>query len=527
MFLVGICFVLMPCFIKKLRHVWLFIGGLLLIYSSIFPPYHAPDEADHFLSYLLATNQQSRVKEAEFSAERAHFGEIVFNQDIPFDVDWIGTKGKGFTPNVNPPDALRRSPITAHYWNLIAKFAHPASVEVQLLIIRLINSSLLFLVVIFSIYWLKLSGFMLLFTLLPSLPFFQMHVSNYPLLLSSFLLLTSLMFSSRLKDRSHGRDFVVYGLALAVASYLVLSSGRLGFLMYFLCIPGFLIQSGGWVNKNNELESRKRASLLGSFFCGLMICFSFYHVPPSFFIQFLPNVLQLDLSGNQFVLLFSVSLVLVFLTLLLFSPIINRVTSIFSKKTLILDIFRYFVLLFFTSSLFFWVFGTRYQYENIEGVAAPSSLIYIIKSIRSFILSYGIAIPDRNIVQYTLVGFGWLDAIPHYLVTLLLYLPISILVFFTFLKLEAKKHGLFFVSTLMIGILSLIQFIAVSFASLTQMVNLHGRYLLPFFIFQYIWFFEGFLPKLEFKGKDLVWFFSLAVHFGLLVFVFTRYYGWP
>ena len=239
----------------------------------------------------------------------------------------------------------------------------------------------------------------------------------------------------------------------------------------------------------------------------------------------MPEPLKLKNPDFTQVFVFSLFFTSLIGFMMVVAPYVEKAFATFSNWTRILKLFKTLTFLFFISSLFFWVLGDRFQYANIEGLPPPGTGSYILKSLRSYVLSFGIAMPDRNIVQYALVGFGWLDAIPHYLVTWALFFPISLIIFLSLLNQRQHKKDFFAVECLFIAVLSIVQYSLVSWASLHQMMNLHGRYLLPFFIFQYIWIFERLLPKINFKKTGLVWYLSPLVHFGLTLFILTRYYG--
>lgn len=205
-------------------------AGLTLCYVILVPPFQAPDEPDHLLAFANVTGQRDLSRAAERWAQLMHFQRIRFHPterfrvgDIakPFPVPW--------DRDVFAEDVAARSVTTFRLWTTLGRVMTHGSVQQTLFGLRLVNA-MIFAVAIGlacgSVVWCttasgsQLAWFTFLFV--PALPFFAMHVSEFAVLTSIYVLVATaglILFLGG--PRSH-----YAGLTLGVTGALLMTSGR-------------------------------------------------------------------------------------------------------------------------------------------------------------------------------------------------------------------------------------------------------------------------------------------------------------
>ncbi len=168
----------------------LLMGGLIM--AVIVPPFHAPDEPDHFLSSLTAAKRQDALLESQDLAKRGHFERIKFHnaeifrsKDVaePMEIPW--------GPHVEIHDPQKRSLLTPRIWSATLSLLPEASASRLLISMRGFNMLFLALAVFVAI---KVTiadtkarpgaidtRLMWPLLLMPVVSFFAMHVSDFSL----------------------------------------------------------------------------------------------------------------------------------------------------------------------------------------------------------------------------------------------------------------------------------------------------------------------------------------------------------
>lgn len=211
-------------------------GSLGLTYAVVVPPFHAPDEPDHLLSYARASGEPRLAAEAAMLARLGHFERIKFHSDERFrPADMGAPLPTAWGSHVFTEDVEGRSPTTASFWKVISPMLRESPVPRVILGIRLAN------VVVFAVA-MGLAGLLagalstgpyrqaavVPFLLVPTLPFFAMHLSELGILVSCYVLL-SVCLTLLLHD---GPASHLVGLPLGIACALAFAGGRSGLPLF-------------------------------------------------------------------------------------------------------------------------------------------------------------------------------------------------------------------------------------------------------------------------------------------------------
>lgn len=159
--------------------------SLGLLYAVIVPPFQAADEPSHFLTFARGTAQPNLVEEAEALGRLTHFERIRFNPHERFRTANLHDPLDRRWSSVSEQD-LRRSPAAIQLWRALATLLPPMAAPVCLFVLRVANAALLALALaaVARAGWAPADDFngALPLLIIPTLPFFGMHVSNHALL---------------------------------------------------------------------------------------------------------------------------------------------------------------------------------------------------------------------------------------------------------------------------------------------------------------------------------------------------------
>jgi hypothetical protein len=170
----------------------MFALSLGIMYVVLVPPFHAPDEPDHFLAFARIAQMPELESSARELAQSGHFERIHFHRwerflpnhmDEPYPTPWTEVDDAGII-QVADSGMETRSTLTTRLWEKVAFLFRDAGAATTLLGLRLINAALWSLACMLGV-WLsesiasKHSVFPLFLFFIPSLPFFAMHISNF------------------------------------------------------------------------------------------------------------------------------------------------------------------------------------------------------------------------------------------------------------------------------------------------------------------------------------------------------------
>lgn len=209
-------------------------AGLALAYAILVPPLQAPDEPNHLLGYANAVGNDRLPAETERWARALHFERITFDPAEHFrPSDAAQPHPTPWASHVTPVDEISRGPLNYRYWRLLAPWLG-ATPPATLLTLRLVNAVVFGLTVGVAALLLSLprqqdgtSLLVLPLLLVPTLPFFAMHMSNYALLVDGYVLIALAVAAV-----CHGRtDAPAVGLMLGCGTAIALGSSHSGLPM--------------------------------------------------------------------------------------------------------------------------------------------------------------------------------------------------------------------------------------------------------------------------------------------------------
>lgn len=203
--------------------------GLGLLYAVLVPPFQAPSEPDHLLAFADLAGRPDLSEDAAEWARLGHLERIKFHTDERFRPSDIGRPySEAWDPGVFPMAMSRRSRVAQAFWSALAPSVRARRAPATLLILRLANT---------FVFALALTAGALLLgatrhrhaavcavglLLVPTLPFFAMHVSDFAMLTSLFVVFACLLAALVLDaPNSH-----TLGLPMGLLCALLLAGGR-------------------------------------------------------------------------------------------------------------------------------------------------------------------------------------------------------------------------------------------------------------------------------------------------------------
>ncbi|RYZ92996.1 MAG: hypothetical protein EOP06_02460 [Proteobacteria bacterium] len=209
--------------------------GLTLLYSVICPPFQAPDEPDHLLSYAVISKDPVLHDKLLKLANIGHLERIKFFADqrfTPTDVD--SPMNEPWGGHIAPTDMSIRSPLTTTIWKIYEWLPHPEKAGSLILYIRVMNSLFVLLLFLFALYEPKEvrksnnAGNQLAILLVPTIFFFSMHVSNYFTAIAIYLASAQIFLRMLSKENILTKDLLILGICAGLSPFTVASgSGAL------------------------------------------------------------------------------------------------------------------------------------------------------------------------------------------------------------------------------------------------------------------------------------------------------------
>ena len=207
--------------------VALLATGLAIAYAVLVPPLQAPDEPNHLLGYANATGNDVLPPRTEAWAKALHFERITFQPGERFrPSDTTRPHATAWGPHVTAVDEISRSMLNVHYWRVLAPWldGSPATTVLRLRAINAIVFGAIVGIAALLVSWKAQRGelhfIVMALLLVPTLPFFAMHMSNYALLIDAFVL-----FAAGVAAVCHGRtDSAAVGFLLGFGISMALGA---------------------------------------------------------------------------------------------------------------------------------------------------------------------------------------------------------------------------------------------------------------------------------------------------------------
>ncbi|MSU35428.1 MAG: hypothetical protein EXS36_09995 [Pedosphaera sp.] len=168
--------------------IGMLLTGLGWLHTGISPPFQPPDEPVHFISYAKHIGQTNLATAALTLAQRAHMERLRYRAFETFAAEHAHKPlTSGWAQSITTTEDMRsRSPIASSAWKLLGQFLDHESPAITLLELRAADSLIVGLAGAVSLALLafarpvrELQVIVLGWLMIPALPFFGMHVSNY------------------------------------------------------------------------------------------------------------------------------------------------------------------------------------------------------------------------------------------------------------------------------------------------------------------------------------------------------------
>jgi hypothetical protein len=523
-------------FAKKFSNAWAivsFFAGVTVIYAIICPPFQAPDEPDHFLTMSSSTGHENLSRSALLLANRGHFEAIKFRPDVQFSAEDVDRPLEGkWAEHISPSGPIvNRSPLAAMIWPALAGNVADLDAGSALMRLRIFNTLILLVGLLIGIWAtpspLKVTVGALL-SGITTLPFFAMHWSNYIFIIVFAMASVGFIFRCIFSERIDYRHFAAWGLI----SGLLFISGIAGIAGWFVncLIAGISLAF---------TEKPRRA----------LVNFTLFFI--------FSSIVILQSAGPIFLSTISVSLsrigpveswlgawfyfprmliasgVVGGLLVFILSLVVHTATPRFHHFSNRLPWLARIELLLFSALLMASIRLKIPTLPNIEStIHGLTTVAYALKSLKVMGASLGFGASDPLLVKTFWGGFGWLDSMPDEPFFHLMRLGPTLGIFLL-LILASTGRAIKSWAWLHIGaIVSAIYLMLLAIGTFRVPANLHGRYMIGFYLVMLSFSWLGFLELYKYlspsKRQFMIQFlitWAVATHVYCWCHLLVRYFG--
>jgi hypothetical protein len=222
-----------PRFLTEAIGCSLIMVAICVIFSFLFPPFHGPDETNHFLTYTKIAGKESLEKSALELANKGCFQRIHRRADNKFvSRDALETRNEVWPHYGKNPYPLDRSPLARVCWKKLGMIIEHVNAASVILHLRVSNGLfvsfclLLALAVAGSIFPMRhlAPWFSSPVLLIPCIAHYSTVVSNYPFLIGGYVIqmvvlgiLWATLDSSQISNRNLAKIGGLLGLGLSIA----------------------------------------------------------------------------------------------------------------------------------------------------------------------------------------------------------------------------------------------------------------------------------------------------------------------
>ena len=225
-----------PRFLTEAIGYSMILGVICLIFSFIFPPFHGPDETNHFFTYTKIAGKESLESGALELANKSCFQRIHRREDNKFvSRDALETRNEEWPPYGEGPYPLYRSPLERVCWIALSHIMPHENAALVMLQLRVVNGLfvasclLLALAVTGSIFPTRhlASWFSAPVLLIPCIAHYSTVVSNYPFLIGGYVIqmvVLGILWASLDSRSLLSRDLAKIGALLGIGMGIALCS---------------------------------------------------------------------------------------------------------------------------------------------------------------------------------------------------------------------------------------------------------------------------------------------------------------
>lgn len=530
------------------------LGAALLFLGSgsvlclLFPPFHAPDEPNHFLTYAALLHQPALAGDAQRLADGGHFERIKFRTDEKFATSDAGypviNNWATHVGTTNP----NRSPASKIIWLLASHFLSERQAGFALLGLRLVNvffvAACLAAALALAAWGLRPERLTIFLAapaiLTPAVAFFSMGVSNYPFLVGAYILQAAgagVLWAQSGRPLENLRVQVAAGalagsgLVLAICSS---DNGVFSIVFWAVLIPAY------WF-----LHALRAGDLHREFLCWRAFFLSYfssaaavwvfvgslagsYHVLPLVMTKRFEEILSatpLAIAGAQAFVFFGYAIPLVALSAALLGA------GWHARGARWLPATRKGAAWLLMIGLAFVLLSKSSRVPDFSSATGPD---YIGNILYAFFEGFGPGNPDWLVSQTFWGIFGWLDTpMPALLTNTTRWMAGGGLLALVILSIRKSSFpcGKGFLWANILGLVAMLSFIAAAYPSSDYAVN--GRYIIAPYLLILAAAYEGYrrAAALGFPGSNGAWISAAsialvagAVHGAAWVSILNRYF---
>ena len=482
----------------------LVFAGFGLIYAVITPPFQGPDEPQHFLGTNGQLGSSPQLNESALAlAAEGSFDRLRYRPWEKFHPD--DGRSDLFTNSqwgdrIASVEVSTRSPVGLWFNRIFLSKTYLDSHKASSVVLahRLINVlvatlglalGLLLLPVSFAC--LPIGGISILAAC--ALPFFAMHVSNYPILLALYFVVGGV--SIRLMTAEQMMPWS--NLLLAVVSTLALGVSRSA--VAGLCFSVFVLQAHILLVSANRGTGSWRPTMFKGLAAGIAFSSGFagalsLELLPAemWMVPNLPEAIRGWLTadfiqGSSQLVLIPLMVGLLVLSVIISSGVgiaLRRFSGSSVEDTRAWAVARTYAPALAVLILILTAIIRSAPLPDIESLAPRMEpLIYARKVIKAFVLGLGLRSPDPLLTMTFWSGFGWLDTqMPKLAVWIMQFAVISTGVAAWIWSALRRRSPIDIIRIALVGAAMLIYLALLGAASASIPANLHGRYMLGFYV---------------------------------------------
>jgi hypothetical protein len=470
---------------------FLLIVGLQLSYAFLSPPFQAPDEADHFISFSRLGGLTRAENEGLLLANQGHFDRLMCHVEEKFtkaDPNFPMQQKNWNSFHVGYVDVSSRSAYANVVWPLISRliFNENSSPEQVHLGLRVFNGfyfSVIFLVTLLiyrTANSFDIADYLWGLLLVPTLFHFSNHNSNHAFIISHYIPFV-LAFRQVVTGQSISRIALVWiGLNLG----LCFLSGRLGLIFLVVAYGSFMIRSIWLGSSGKKVDWKGSIGQLSDFVCVALpvaLLVLLFRNSPYLSTQ-LDSLKRLTgLAGFLPILFFVAGVGALFLAFW-----IGGVVNSFIKFTSVAKYVRaiqWAAVIVLIVLLIFPIFKAMPPLINIEHLNPYlSGWNYTRKVLKHFVLTWGWGGADFFLIQSFWGGFGCPEPVVGNFIVQAIKGSLATITVLGFYHSARKGQWRLSLTLILCFGLLLANLSLLAFASAAQPSNLHGRYMVGFYL---------------------------------------------
>lgn len=498
----------------------LIFGSICLIFALIFPPFHGPDETNHFFTYTKIAGKESLEKGALELANKGCFQRIHRRADNKFvSRDALEIRNEEWPHYGSHHYPLDRSPLERVCWMMLGKIMPHENAASVMLQLRVINGLFVALCILLA---LTLAGsifpmrhlapwFSAPVVLIPCIAHYSTVISNYPFLIGGYVIqmvvlgiLWASTDSSQISNRNLAKIGILLGLGLGIA--LCSADNAIVTLPFWgVILPAWLM--GRRLSEQCQATGMKDSVILLGSMLGTLILFCIALAPASINHSFLPGMTSTKLAqifpvdGSQFLagigllLIYSAALIAFTSVLSVFAPTIIKISWRIPWRAAGLV-----VLVLITIALMLWKAPPVPEIDLSRG-ANTTAIKYAVTVVGAFAGGLFPGQADGMICGSFWRKLGWLETdLPAGLMEFLrLSTGMGIILLIGACISRSYVTGLgFFAAANILGLVACL--IAIGVLYFTVLYNVNSRYILVAYLFAAMLAAEGY--RRVFSGND-------------------------